>query len=395
MTAERHETGAGQGLKILIHHRIASSDGQAVHIRELVIALRQIGCTVVIVGPAGMDRIAEGQRLPGISTLQRLVPRPVYEIMELGYSVRAFFRLLAAWRKHRPDALYERHNLFLLAGVWLKRGLGIPYIVEFNSPLALERERTGSLRLRAVGRWSEGAVLRSADRVLPVTQVLANWVKAQSVPEEKILVVPNAVDPDRFTDMRGLDEAKRAIGCPDSTVIGFVGYPRDWHRLDRAVDFIAAKRLELDLRLVVVGEGPGLEEVKARARALGVEDRLILPGALDREAVVRYLAAFDVALQPGVNDYASPLKLYEYMAAGRAILAPSSVNILEVLEDGRNAVLFDPEVPEDFQRGMERICADPALRQRLGATAKADVEAKNLTWHRNATMVCRVVRELT
>ena len=96
-----------------------------------------------------------------------------------------------------------------------------------------------------------------------------------------------------------------------------------------------------------------------------------------------------------MNDYASPLKLYEYMAAGRAILAPSSVNILEVLEDGRNAVLFDPEVPEDFQRGMERICADPALRQRLGATAKADVEAKNLTWHRNATMVCRVVRELT
>ena len=110
--------------------------------------------------------------------------------------------------------------------------------------------------------------------------------------------------------------------------------------------------------------------------------------------MVRYLAAFDVALQPGVNACASPLKLYEYMAAGRAILAPSSVNILEVLEDGRNAVLFDPEDPEGFKRGMERICADPALRQRLGAAAKADVEAKNLTWHRNATTVCRIVREL-
>ena len=107
------------------------------------------------------------------------------------------------------------------------------------------------------------------------------------------------------------------------------------------------------------------------------------------------MSAFDVALQPDVVDYASPLKLFEYLALGRAIVAPDRPNIREVLENGKNSLLFDPAVPGALTESVERLCVDTELRYSLGEAARSTIEEKGFTWENNARRVETLFQKLT
>lgn len=374
-------------MKILYHHRTRSKDGQNVHIEELIGALRGLGHEVVVVAPPAMEEKAFGADAGAVSTLKRLLPRALYEILELAYSVVAYRRLAAACRRHRPDVLYERYNLFLLAGLWLKRKYRLPMLLEINAPLAFERGRFGGLGLPWLARWCEGRVWRGADRVLPVTEALADMVGDAGVPRERITVIANGVDPARFADV-GTDTAiSNEYGLDDRLVLGFTGFVREWHRLDIVIDFIADSDPGLGLHLLLVGDGPARPALERRADARGIADRVTITGIVARDDVACHIAAFDIALQPAVQPYASPLKLLEYMALGRPIVAPAMPNIEELLSHERTALLFDPKRDGAFRAALERLCRDAALRRRLGAAARDAIDAQGLTWEHNARRV--------
>jgi len=113
-----------------------------------------------------------------------------------------------------------------------------------------------------------------------------------------------------------------------------------------------------------------------------------------RTRVAAHVALFDVALQPAVVVYASPLKLFEYLAMGRAIVAPATPNIREILVDGDNALLFPPGDDAAFRAAVRRLCGDPDLRARLGARARETIDARGLTWAHNAGTVTALASEL-
>jgi glycosyltransferase involved in cell wall biosynthesis len=115
---------------------------------------------------------------------------------------------------------------------------------------------------------------------------------------------------------------------------------------------------------------------------------------LERDAVPEYVAAFDVALQPAVVPYASPLKLFEYLAQGAAIVAPDQANIREILTHEVDAILFDPEESGALSDAIERVCSNDRLRARLGSAALRVIETKGLTWDRNAERVVELFRRL-
>jgi glycosyltransferase involved in cell wall biosynthesis len=109
------------------------------------------------------------------------------------------------------------------------------------------------------------------------------------------------------------------------------------------------------------------------------------------EAVPEHVATFDIALQPKVTAYASPLKIFDYMAAGCAIIAPDQPNIREILEHERTALLFDPDAPagaaNSAWQAIRRLAEDPGLRRRLAQAARAELEARDYTWRGNAARV--------
>jgi glycosyltransferase involved in cell wall biosynthesis len=374
-------------MKILFHHRIASRDGQAVHLEELIDALRALGHEVVLVGPAQFQESGFGGEISFISTLKRLLPAAVYELLEFAYNIPAMRRLSAAVRAHKPDVIYERYSLMMLAGIWIRRRQKIPLLLEVNGPLFEERLKNDGLALHGLGRWTQKVEWNGADFVLPVTEVLAGYVRRYGVPDSRIAVIPNGINTARFGHAPDATAAKAALGVAGRLVLGFTGFVRAWHRLDRVIDFVAAHGERLNLHLLIVGEGPARAELEAHAKTKGVADRFTITGVVGRDEVARHVAAFDVALQPGITEYASPLKLFEYMYLGRAVVAPDMANIREIVTDGHDALLFDEHSPDAMNAAILRLAEDGALRARLGAQARRTMDEKGLTWANNAKRV--------
>ena len=377
-------------MKILYHHRTRSKDGQYVHIEEMVGALRALGHEVIIVAPAGAEDEAFGADAGMVATLKRYLPKVAYELAELAYSLVAYRQLAAAVRKHRPDCLYERYNLFLPCGIWIKRRYALPMLLEINSPLFEERARYDGLFLKSLARWSERYVWRNADRALPVTKVLANMVIARGVAPERITVIPNGINGARFADAPNTAAAKRALGLEHHLVLGFTGFVRDWHGLDKVIAMIATDAPQSARTLLVVGDGPARAGLERQASQLGISHRVRFTGIVDRDDVARHVAAFDIALQPAVVAYASPLKLFEYLALGKAIIGPAQPNIEEILTDGYNAVLFDPADPLAMPEAIRQLCDDPALRSRVAENARQTIIDQKLTWLENARTVAQL-----
>ncbi len=381
-------------MRILYHHRTASKDGQAVHIEELIHALRELGHEVRVVGPAGdkgQGGDAMGEEMGWVRRLRAGLPKALYELLELGYSLLSYWRLAQAAREFKPDLLYERYNLFLLSGLMLKWRLRLPFLLEVNAPLAAERQQFGGgLGLPALARWAEGLVWRGADVVLPVTAVLGAHVRARGVPAERIVVIANGINEAHFAQAPAPAAAKAAIGWEGALVLGFTGFVRDWHGVDRVLRWLASPAAPLEARLLVVGDGPARAELEALARELAIEPQLRFTGFVPREQVPGWVAAFDIALQPAVVPYASPLKLFEYLALGKAIVAPRQPNIEEVLRHDHNALLFDAQATGALEGSLTRLCADLSLRERLAQGAAATVARQGLTWRANAQRVLAI-----
>ena len=381
-------------MRILYHHRVASNDGQAVHIEEMIAALRELGHEVRVVAPRPAGQADMGDDITWVHRLRAALPKVVYELLELGYSVLAYARLRRAAREFRPDVLYERCNLFLVAGALLKRRFRLPMLLEVNSPLTDERQRFGGLGLPRLARWSEVTAWRAADYVLPVTHVLADAVRAHGVPDDRLVVIPNGINAAQFAAAPTQEQAKARLGWPDALILGFTGFVRDWHGVDRVVRWLAGSDAPADAKLLIVGDGPARADLERLARELKVEDRVRFTGVVPRGDVPAFVSAFDIALQPAVTPYASPLKLFEYLALGKAIVAPRRPNIEEVLEQGRNALLFDENLTGDFEAALTRLCREPDLRERLAGEAAATITRLGLTWHANAQRVADLAARL-
>jgi glycosyltransferase involved in cell wall biosynthesis len=380
-------------LKILYHHRTASKDGQAVHIEEMIQALRELGHEVRVVAPEiGSDdgQGAMGAEAGWVKGLRDRLPKAVYELLELAYSLVAYRRLAAAARDFQPDVIYERYNLYLLSGLMLKRRLRLPLLLEVNAPLVDERMRFGGLGLPWLGRWAERKVWRGADVVLPVTDVLAGHVRARDVPADRIVVIPNGINEAHFARAPSPADAKAALGWSDALILGFTGFVRDWHGVDKVLRWLASGRAPARARLLMVGDGPARADLEALARELQITERVRFTGVVPRQDVPGYVAAFDIALQPAVVPYASPLKLFEYLALGKAVVGPRQPNLAEVLTHGDNALLFDPEAAGGLESVLEALCHDDALRQRIAEGSARTISRLGLTWRSNAGRVVRL-----
>jgi glycosyltransferase involved in cell wall biosynthesis len=233
-------------------------------------------------------------------------------------------------------------------------------------------------------------VLNRADRVIVVTRAMGELLAEQGVAREKLEVHWNGLEPSALADVPDGKAVRAARGFGDRVVLGFVGFVRDWNRLERVFPFLARRS---DALLVVVGEGPDRGRLERLAAAAGVADRVAFLGTLPRSRVLETVAAFDVALLPEVTEYASPLKLLDYFAAGRAALLPDRPNLREVVEDGVNGLLFDPADDASFVAGLVRLVEDAALRARLGAAGRATIDRLGLTWDANAARVTAAFRE--
>lgn len=381
-------------MRILYHHRTTASDGSAVHIEGLVRSLRDLGAEVAVVAPSiASDVPGQGVRSSRIARIRRNLPPAAHELGEFAYNLREMQTLARVARNFGPNLIYQRSNLFLLSGAVVAARLGLPLIEEVNAPYFIERSQHGGIAWSSLARWSERTAWQRASAVVAVSKVLAEIVAREGVSPDRLHVMPNGVDTSLLEPTAIVLNAKERLGLGDFTVLGFTGFVREWNGLEPVIDALARPEGQRWF-LLVVGDGPARWAIEARARAAGVNGRLRFTGVLKREEVPEHVSAFDVALQPAANAYASPLKLVEYLALGRAIVAPDQPNIREILTDNEDAVLFTPHRPDAFAEAVIRLASDEPLRRRLSEAARATIVRKRLTWRNNATRVLELARRL-
>jgi len=388
-------------MHILYHHRTPGDGVERVHIAGMVKAWRRMGHTVAISGPPGCDPERELRPAPGghgtgksgaglhyrLGRFARQAPPVLFEAAELGYNAYALADMTRLSGRRRPDLIYERFTSNSLAPTLFARSLGIPIVQEVNLLVG-----AGRLRPLALGYLSgkiERWVLGQSTLVVTVSGRFREMLEALGVSRQKVLVCPNAIDPDSFLG-KGLSDGE---GRANGLVVGYVGSFIPYHRLDLLVR--AAVRLNASdpsLRFLLVGDGaerPRIEQLIARS---GLSERFVLTGRVPHDEIAGVVAGMDIAVMPGSNDWGSPVKIFEYMAMGKPVIAPRVGPIEEVITHGRNGLLFGPGSLEELAGMVEVLARDDRLRTALGEQARADVLERH-TWRRNAERVLEALSQ--
>jgi glycosyltransferase involved in cell wall biosynthesis len=324
--------------------------------------------------------------------ISRACPQIAFEMVELLYNVYAIARLLPLFLKKKDAVYYQRHAFFLFAGVWLAKMCGHRVILEVNETAGVDGAR--KLKCLALARWIGRQTFRRADEILTVSPLLQRIVLARGGRAGHVHVVPNAIDPARFSHPHG-EYVRARLGFTDARVVGFVGWFDRWDRLDRLIELVQElHQRDPSVRLLVVGDGVGRRELSERIAHEGLEPFFVLSGPISRAAVPDYIDAMDVCVLPDATEFCSPLVLFEFMALGKPVVAPDAEPIRGVLAHGSTGWIFDRADRSALRAGVERLLLDPVLSRRIGAAARLDV-FEHHTWDAIAAMVAQLaVRRL-
>jgi glycosyltransferase involved in cell wall biosynthesis len=270
-------------------------------------------------------------------------------------------------------------------------------VLEVNAPLVYEQQQyRAGLTCPPLARWVERYVWQKADLMIAVSDSLRCQMQSFGVSPERIHVLPNAVDPQLFhTDSDG-KRLRERLKLNGRFTIGFVGTFRPWHGVDFLVEaFQHIHREDPSTHLLLVGEGPLRARLGSLVQKSGLQEAVTFAGRVAHQDVPHYLAAMDVAIAPYPpldEFYYSPIKLFEYMAAGRAVVASRVGQIAQIVEDGVTGLLYEPGNRGSLVDCIQRLRKDAELRNEIGRRASA--ACSEYTWSRNAARVIDWVKPL-
>jgi len=409
--------------------------GASIHVREMVTALQKAGHSLRVFSPAiedgkkDVERGGDGEKrastfsslmsgedrlyvscfpvspperhlllfkeLELLDKFMGMKTRIRQELRNLLYNLVLYERTIEDLRAWRPDFIYERYALFNFAGIRLARELGVPHILEVNAPLSYEQEKMRGLEMKELARETERRIFQESDRVIVVSRQLQEFVASCGVPESRIHVLPNAVDPQRFAAVRDGAKVRAQHQLDNKCVVGFVGSLKPWHGTETLIEaFRGLHERVAHTHLLIVGDGPARENLEKVAQANVLNGAVTFTGNVPYDDIPRYIAAMDIAVAPYIpheNFYYSPIKIFEYMIMGKPVVAGKIGQVEELITDNETGVLFEPGNVAQLTNALALLANDSQRRQRLGETARAWVQ-KERTWDNNAQRVIEILR---
>jgi glycosyltransferase involved in cell wall biosynthesis len=352
--------------------------GSSNHVQEVIRSLQAHGARVELFATR-----VDGLPPPGLESVRLhrlpLTPKGDQSARERA-ALAANQDLRAALDAAGPfDLVYERYSLWSFAAMEVARAYGVPGLLEVNAPLVEEQAEYRELVDREAAEQVAARAFGAATALIAVSDEVGAYLTSFQGTAGRIHVVPNGVNLDRFP----LDLRPSRPGRPAAFTIGFVGTLKPWHGLPFLVEAYAnLHEHEPRTRLLVVGGGPGQPGLEADLAARGLREGAELTGMVDPTEVPGLLASMDVAVAPYPSMdhfYFSPLKVYEYMAAGRVTVASRIGQLSGLIIDGVNGLLCPPGDAIALASALEHLRGEPRLRARLGRAARATVQRSH-TW---------------
>lgn len=359
--------------------------GAATHIREFSRAVENLGAEVHIV---------TSQEVLGLEGVdQRIIPPPgrlavLRDIQILAYNFTFTFRALEYIRGvGGVDVIYHRYGAFSWCGAMLSVLLNIPLVLEFNSSEVWWAKNLENEFLLRILKASERTVLACSDWIATVSKVLNRDLILTGVDEGRVFDNPNGVDPSLFPPVAAQENRGGEL------VVGFTGVFAEHHGVEILIEaFRRAESGERDLKLLLVGGGRLADRVLALVREKNLEWHTKLTGMVPHGEVPEYLLSCDILVLPhpnmgdGSEFFGSPVKLFEYMVSGRAILSTSVGQMGRILKHGSTALLVEPGDLEGMAEGILELAGNPPLRRKMGKQARK-LALQRYTWEENARRV--------
>ena len=356
--------------------------------------------------------IFSGQKIPtsSLTTHEIRYRRRFYtfrESLAVSYNFHFAREVKKGLRDRVPSFVYQRHGRYIIVGALLSYRLHRPLVLEYNGSEVWIAKHWDPSRFVPWLRLCEEISLKAAALITVVSSALKQELIDRGIPEHRILVNPNGVDPDIFHPECGRDKIRSQLGLRrDQVMIGFIGTFSYWHGigvLQEAIQVLLREQeSEMErpeLRFVLIGDGPLSPEIREALQPYCKCGWVVFTGRLPHEQAPQYLDAADILVSPhvpmpdGTPFFGSPTKLFEYMAMGKAIVASNLEQLARVLTHQQTAWLIEPGNPADLAQAIRLLAAQPEIRCYLGENAR-NLAIANHTWQQNATRVLSRLAEL-
>lgn len=352
--------------------------GCSVHVQEVIRAFRALGAEVSLFTPP-----PDGYAPPDLIDLdvhEIVIPETNSQFDREESLLASNRQLIHALEENGPfNLVYERYSLWGFGGMSYARAHSTPGVLEVNAPLLEKGVATKTLRDVGGARQIAKRAFTDATVLLAVSKEVSDYLRERTSELGKVRVIPNGANLDRFKP--GLIPA-----LPDRQsvfTVGYAGLLSMRHGLDTLVKaFAILHRRDPRARLLLVGDGPDRDAIARAASSVGIAGSVELTGAVSPGIVPRLMASMDVAVAAyprSENFYDSPIKLYEYMASGLAVVASAIGQPAEVIEHEVNGMLTPPGDFVALSRILDTLRKDPELRRRMGAAASEYIRA-NHSW---------------
>lgn len=377
--------------------KVAAIDAASITGADLADALGVYLGGAEMLTPAGRrspaDVRAGAVRAPGPRSASRSVFARLPQWLRVAVSDARDWRRAVSMRRiarssgaHPYRLVVQLHGRHHDAGARIARSVGAPLVLRLEA-LEVREEAAWGIRRRGWGRLvdrQELAIVRKADMVASVSNTLDDQLAYEDVEAARRVVIPNGVDVAMFAPGAGDPSLRAELGLEGRWVVGWIGGFRPFHGLEMIREIAERVREAVpEVTLCLVGTGPERDGLIEATRALGDTVRILDPVAHDD--VPRWLRTFDACLLlAGTGDFHySPMKLYEYLACGRPVVASGVGQVTEILDDGRNGLVVPAGDVSATAAALVRLARDRELGERLGAAARRTA-VDEASWDRRA-----------
>jgi glycosyltransferase involved in cell wall biosynthesis len=301
----------------------------------------------------------------------------------------------AVCREQRFDFVYERATEYHATGHRLTKRLGIPHILEVNTPIEELITLYGCAPFMIpVLKYYEHLGASHADAVIIGSEGMRHYLIEKGVKPDKLFLIYPTADALFFQPAQRREALRQQLGLQEKVVVGFVGSMAPYQRVDLLLQAAAVVRqADTNIHFLLVGSSKQTEDLQRFVCAQHLDTCVTFTGRVSYEDVPEYCGAMDMCVIPHGVWYASPTKLFEYAATGKPVIAPRLASIQALIRDGESGLLTAIGDVQDLASKILVLAKNSTFGRAIGRRLQQDIQA-NYSWRKNTQTLISIVESL-